>query len=345
MLFCIMLVTACRSNTQSGMPSEETQVEWVKPVNFPEPVYPLMSNMPSPAGIELGRRLFYDPALSKDNTISCASCHQQTSAFSNAGLDVSHGVGGGMSKRNAPALQNLAWSPAFFADGGVHDLDFAPFNPIQDKSEMGETVKGVIVKLKKQSSYRQLFFDSFGTEEITSLTMMKALSQFMITLISADSKYDRYMRGDRSLFSEEEKEGLTIFEQKCASCHSGVLFTDHSFRNNGLVPSVNNDRGRFEVTRLAADKYKFKVPSLRNVAYTPPYMHDGRFKSLEAVLDHYRSGVHRSATLDSLLNGNQQMGIILSEAEGKKVIMFLKTLSDETFLKNEKLSAPKEAMP
>lgn len=322
-------------------------MKWIKPANFPDPVYNLSKNPLTEEGVALGRTLFYDPVLSKTNQISCGSCHLQKDAFSHQGQSFSLGIHGQPSKRNSPAIQNMAWNPVFFWDGGVHDLDFVPFNPVQNPVEMGESVKNVIEKIKKISgpdsvNYPKMFKTAFGTDEINSIRMMKALSQFMLTMVSADSPYDHYVAGNDNALNAEQKEGLTIFKNKCASCHSGELFTNYSFRNNGLVPLKANDTGRFDVTRLDNDKYKFKVPSLRNLGYTAPYMHDGRFKTLEEVVEHYSEGVVKTETLDTvLIQGNGKTGINFSKEEKKKVIAFLKSLDDEKFLQNPTLAAPK----
>lgn len=333
-----------KENTKDWKP---TPLKWVKPANFPDPVYDLSKNPLTVEGVALGSKLFYDPVLSKTNGISCGSCHIQKAAFSHQGQSFSLGIHGQLSKRNSPAIQNMAWNPVFFWDGGVHDLDFVPFNPVQNPVEMGESVRNVITKLKigsKEDSlnYRKMFKAAFGTDEISSIRMMKALSQFMVTMVSADSPYDQYVAGNDNAISADQKEGLEIFRKNCASCHAGELFTNYSFRNNGLAPLENNDMGRFDVTRLEKDKYKFKVPGLRNIGFTSPYMHDGRFKTLEEVLEHYSESVKRTETLDPLLiHENGKTGINLSKEEKKKVIAFLKSLDDEKFLQNPTLAAPK----
>ena len=214
---------------------------------------------------------------------------------------------------------------------------------------MGETVQNVIKKLqntpvaaaKKQIDYPKMFKKAFGTSEINSERMMKALSQFMLSLVSANSKYDSYKKGDIAALNAQEKEGMSIFNTKCSACHSGELFTDFSFRNNGLVPVKMNDQGRFGITGVDADRYKFKVPSLRNVGLTAPYMHDGRYHSLEEVLDHYSESVHKSNTLDPIFTKSEtKIGIDLSASEKLAIISFLKTLSDTEFIKNSKFSDP-----
>ncbi|MCF0054603.1 cytochrome-c peroxidase [Dyadobacter sp. CY356] len=341
-LFCCQ--TKDNEKTESWKP---TPLKWVKPSNFPDPVYNLSKNPLTMEGVALGRTLFYDPILSKTNQISCASCHFQKAAFSHQGQSFSPGIHGQLSKRNSPAIQNVAWNPVFFWDGGVHDLDFVPFNPVQNPVEMGESINNVISKIKKLSdknagNYSEMFKAAFGTNEINSIRMMKALSQFMITMISSNSPYDQYVAGKDNALSTEQKEGLMIFRKNCNSCHTGELFTNFSFRNNGLPPMKINDTGRFDVTRLDKDKYKFKVPGLRNIGLTAPYMHDGRFKTLEEVMEHYTSNVKKSETLDPILiKENGKIGINLSKEEKRKVIAFLRSLNDENFLQNPTLSDPK----
>lgn len=300
-----------------------------KPAHFPEPTYPFESNHVTENGFILGRKLFYDGRLSRDGSISCGSCHIQYSAFSHHGHDVSHGIDDLLGKRNSPALQNLAWGMSFFWDGGVHNLDMVPFNPITSPVEMDETVPNILVKLKNDDEYPKLFKKAFGTEEITSIRLMQALSQFMVMLISADSRYDQYMLGNQNALSSDEIQGLFLFREKCASCHKEPLFTDETYRNNGLDTSAS-DYGRFEVSTFESDKFKFKVPSLRNLQYTRPYMHNGSINDLELVLEHYRTGIIHSSTLDPLLQTNLSM----TDEEKNKIILFLNTLNDEKFIKN-----------
>lgn len=311
----------------------------IVPANFPEPVYDLSSNPITEAGFTLGRRLFYDPILSRNNTISCGTCHIQSSAFTHHSHAVSHGIDDKLGTRNSPAIMNLAWSTAFFWDGGVFNLDLQPIAPIENPVEMDEHLPNVIDKLNADATYRQQFQQAFGNSEATSANMLKALSQFMLHCISANSRYDKYVRNEEGgTLSAAELRGLQLVQQKCASCHSTDLFTDNGFHNNGLPPKAINDSGRFRITLNPADKYLFKTPSLRNVALTPPYMHDGRFLTLQAVLDHYSNGVSESATLDPLLQQNGRIGIALTAEEKSSIIAFLNTLSDETFIKDKKLS-------
>ncbi|MBV6425827.1 MAG: Cytochrome c551 peroxidase [Haliscomenobacter sp.] len=317
---------------------EEEELLFVKPANFPEPVYDFKKNPLTKEGVLLGRTLFYDALLSKDNTISCESCHQQPSGFTQHGHVLSHGINDALTERNSMPLANLAWVNAFGWDGGVHDLDLFPILPLTNPVEMGEEMPAVLDKLRQSSNYPALFKSAFGSEEITSERFLKALSQFMLTMVSADSRYDKAMRGEGDQLTEPEREGKAVFEQKCASCHSGALFTDLTFRNNGLPPASFADLGRYDVTLNDKDRLAFRVPSLRNLRYTWPYMHDGRFESLEEVLEHYDAGIEDSPTLDPLLKPNGRLGIPLKRDEKTKLIAFLNTLNDPSFLKNPGLS-------
>jgi cytochrome c peroxidase len=337
-------------------PKGPTPYTWTKPAHFPEPLYNFSENPLTQEGVALGSFLFYDGILSRTNVIGCGTCHQQQAAFTHHGHELSHGVDDLLGTRNAMAVQNLAWSPTFFWDGGVHDLDFAPLNAIDNPVEMDEKVPNLIAKMKAgprqgakmEIDYPKLFKGAFGTEEITTGRMMKALSQFMLTMVSATSKYDFYLMGDANALNVREREGMLLFEKNCSTCHQGVLMTDHSFRNNGLIPMRINDLGRYEISGRESDKYAFKVPSLRNVGVTAPYMHDGRYRTLQEVLGHYndsvaiflKSGSDATATLDPVLANPERPGISLSKAEQESIIAFLHTLTDEVFLKNPKLADP-----
>lgn len=309
-----------------------------KPENFPEPVYHFNTNRLTGSIFELGRKLFYEPRLSRDNTVSCGSCHIQASAFTQHGHDVSHGIDDRLGSRNSPAIVNLAWSKSFLWDGGVFDLDLQPIVPITNPVEMDETMSNVLNKLRSHADYPKLFKNAFGTDEINTERMMKALSQFMVMLVSSNSKYDKVMRKEGESFTPEELQGYTLFKQKCGTCHSEPLFTDQSFRNNGIRIGSNKDEGRYNITLNDSDKYKFKVPTLRNLSYTAPYMHDGRFLNLEAVLEHYAKHVENTPNLDPHLVQSGVPGIVLTSDEQAKIIDFLKTLNDKEFIANKKFS-------
>ncbi len=311
-----------------------TPLDWKKPANFPDPVYNFSANPLTTQGFTLGKALFYDGLLSHDGTVSCGFCHQPTAAFAHTDHALSHGIRDQIGIRNVPAIQNKAWQREFFWDGGVQDLDLLPIAPIQNPVEMGDTLANVLRKLRNDPRYPTLFEAAFGTKEITTERTMKALSQFMLTLVSSNSRYDKAVRGEGPALTNAETRGLTTFKAKCATCHATDLFTDNSFRSNGLprIPNAKiDDVGRGAITLKPEDNYKFKVPSLRNVERTPPYMHDGRFWTLEQVLNHYATNPASSPTTDPALRG-----LTLSNAERTDLITFLRTLTDNEFLSDRR---------
>ncbi|MBL7815411.1 MAG: DUF3347 domain-containing protein [Saprospiraceae bacterium] len=322
---------------------KEGESLFLKPSNFPEPVYDFTKNPLTTEGVALGKVLFYDALLSKDNTVSCGSCHQQTAGFTQHGHVLSHGINDALTKRNSMPLANLAWFKDFGWDGGVHHLDLFAVSPLTNPAEMDENLPNILEKLRKTNTYPVLFQKAFGSEEINSERFLKALSQFMLTMVSANSKYDKAMRNEGVVLSESEEQGEAIFKQKCASCHSGVLFTDLKFHNNGLSPASKADLGRYDVTLLEEDRLAFKTPSLRNLDATAPYMHDGRFGTLEEVLEHYDAGIENNATLDPSLKQNNRIGIPLSMDEKTKLLAFLKTLNDDDFLRNDRYAEVSQA--
>lgn len=311
-----------------------------KPPGWPEPVYSFAHNKLSPEKIRLGRVLFYDPSLSENNQVSCASCHSSFSAFSHTDHALSHGIRDSVGTRNAPALMNLAWQPVFMWDGAINNLDMQALAPITHKAEMGSSIQTVVNRLRAKILYRRLFKEAFGDSLATGEHTLKALSQFMLSLTSAQSKYDRMKRGEES-FNEQEQKGYSLFQKNCASCHAEPLFTTHAFANNGLpVDPLLNDYGRMQITQRHSDSLRFKIPTLRNIAYTYPYMHDGRFKKLSQVLEHYANGIHRSATLAEELQTKME----LSSNDKVDIIAFLMTLSDQEFVFNKEHGFPKELM-
>ncbi|KEQ30337.1 cytochrome C peroxidase [Pedobacter antarcticus 4BY] len=338
-LLCMgIFITACKKDNPLKQEIEQF-LGFHKPDNFPDPTYHFATNPVTKAGFELGRALFYEPRLSRNNTISCGSCHIQSSAFTQHGHDVSHGIDDRLGTRNSPPIMNLAWNKAFMWGGGVYDLDLQPVTPITAHEEMDESLENVYSKLRDMPKYQQLFRSAFGSAEINTAVFMKALSQFMVMCISSNSRYDKIMRKEAGAsFTSAELNGYHLFKEKCASCHAEPLFTDGAFRNNGLGISPVNDLGLYTATLIETDKYKFKVPSLRNLTYTGPYMHDGRFLSLPGVLEHYNSEVQPTPNLDPLLRQNGRVGIPLSGDDQKNLLAFLKTLDDEEFIKNISLS-------
>ena len=314
----------------------------VLPVNFPAPVYTLAQNAPDAATFELGRTLFYDPRLSSDGTVSCGSCHQQRRAFTD-GRALAVGVGGRFSPRNAPALQNLRWRRGFMADGGARGLELQALAPLTSHAEMNLSLPAALARLNADPAYRRRFAAIYGPGIIDTPQFLRALAQFTAALLSANSRYDKYQQhAPDGAFNHQEISGLTVFRAKCGGCHAGELFTDESFRNNGLDRTFPRDSGRANITLLATDRGRFKVPSLRNVARTAPYMHDGRFATLPQVLAHYAHGVQPSPTLDPRLRrANGQLGIALSQSEQADLLAFLNTLTDEQFLTDKRLAAPR----
>ncbi len=315
------------------------EVKEIIPQGWPQPAYRFEGNAPDAKKFELGRALFYETRLSKDNTISCGSCHQQYVAFAHADHDLSHGFNDAVGVRNSPALFNLTWHSSFMHDGGVNHIEVQPIAPITNPVEMGEELSAVISKLNADPGYKQLFADAYGSEEVSSDKMLKAMAQFMGMLYSYNSKYDKYKRGEPGGdLRESELRGYSLFVAKCGSCHKEPLFSDFEFRNNGLkVDPVLNDSGRAVITLDPKDLYKFKTPSLRNVAVTAPYMHDGRYRTLEECLEHYTSGIRNYTNLDPLL---QEYGIPLESGQRRDIIAFLHTLTDFDFIKDKRFADP-----
>jgi cytochrome c peroxidase len=308
------------------------------PKNWPNPNYDFTKNPLTTEKVILGRALFYDPVLSKNNTISCASCHSQYTAFTHVDHDLSHGIEDRIGTRNSPALMNLAWHKSFMWDGAINHLDVQSLAPISHPDEMDEKIENVVYKLQHSKTYRSLFFKAYGDSLITGEHTLKAISQFMLTLVSANSKYDSVMR-KQTQFTSQEKNGYLLFQKNCGSCHTEPLFTNLQFENNGLaIDTTLNDYGRMKITKNKNDSLKFKVPTLRNIEFSYPYMHDGRFKRLSDVLKHYTSGIKHSNTLSELL----EKPILLSSNEKVDLTAFLLTLTDKEFLFNPKFSFPKK---
>ena len=323
---------------------------------FPVPDLP-RDNPLTEEGVELGHRLFGERLLSINNEQSCASCHVEENAFSDPGKKFSRGAEGKIGTRNAMPIFNLAWKKNFFWDGRASSIREQVLQPIQNPIEMHETLDRVVAKLQATGradlrvspdapqrvptdalDYPREFEKVFGSREISAERIAKALEQFLLSKLSYDSKFDRAFDGKTTL-TDEEKRGFELFITEydprrqqfgadCFHCHGGPLFQSQSFANNGL-DSEFTDLGRYDATHNDADKGKFSVPSLRNVAVTAPYMHDGRFKTLEEVVEHYTTGMKRSSTLDPNLAKHPDGGVPLSAADKKALVAFLKTLTDE----------------
>jgi len=298
------------------------------PMNIP-------SNNPlTVEGVALGKRLFYDPILSANNTQSCASCHIQETGFSET-TQYSTGIDGIEGNRNAMPLINLGWQTKFFWDGGANGLESQVIGPITNPIEMHETMANVVAKLNAHAEYPDLFKAAFGSAEASSQNIMRAIAQFERTLISGNSKYDQYMRGETFL-SSQELNGLSLFTDMekgdCSHCHSlGSTFSDFEFRNTGL-DSLPVDEGRYLITLNSNDRGKFKTPSLRNVELTAPFMHDGRFQTLLECVQHYNTGFRYSANLDPNLSFAVKGRMTQQEMED--LVAFMKTLTDMEFVNN-----------
>lgn len=309
------------------------------PEGFP-PYFDPANNPTTVEGIALGRRLFYDPILSGDNTQACSDCHRQENAFSDPRV-LSIGIDGQPGLRHSMSLSNLAWQSRLFWDGRAFGLEEQALMPIQDPLEMHESLANAVSELQANSEYRDMFLQAFGTEKIDSSMIAKAIAQFERTLVSSDTKYDRWKKGIDTL-DKSELLGMQIFMNVnhggCTKCHSfGGVFSDFIFRNNGL-DSIVTDEGRFTVTGLPQDRGAFKTTSLRNIEYRAPYMHDGRLATLEDVLEFYNTGFHLGPHTDpamfTLVKGR------LSNKDKNDVIAFLKTLSDPGFLTNPAFGKP-----
>lgn len=301
-----------------------------QPANFPKPIYPIASKPLSIDKINLGKALFYDNILSYDSTISCASCHISYTAFAHTDHSLSHGIQGKIGKRNAPALQNLAWVKMFMWDGAIHHLDVQALAPIHHPDEMNERLDHVIEKLNRTTRYKILFYRAYHDSIATGERTLLSISQFLLTLVSADSRYDS-VKKELTQFTQQEQNGYEVFKQYCNACHTEPLFTNNTFRWNGLPLDTNlQDKGRMQLTHKKSDSLQFKVPSLRNIAYTFPYMHDGRMKSLTEVLTHYTNMDIQSKQLPPELR--QKMNI--SPTDKVDLIAFLLTLTDKNFLFN-----------
>jgi cytochrome c peroxidase len=314
-------------------------------------------------GATLGRVLFYDTRLSANNSIACASCHHQKYAFSDPGNRYSKGHEGKLTDRNAmPLVESRFYERGrFFWDERARTLEEQVLMPIQSKVEMGQNLSQLMEKLAKESDYPELFRKAFGDSKVTKERTAKALAQFVRSLLSYQSKYDEGVAKVRSRndefpnFTREENRGKTIFMDNCANCHlpgqQDAIFSQQNARNNGLDADVKvSDLGVGDVTLDRNQAGRFKSPSLRNIEYTGPYMHDGRFAKLEDVIEHYSTGIKLHPNLDGRLvgpargrgpgGGGPERGFRFSSQEKNALLAFLKTLSDQKFISDPKFSDP-----
>jgi cytochrome c peroxidase len=308
------------------------------------------------AGATLGRVIFYDKMLSANNTVACASCHHQANSFTDV-LTFSKGFENGLTTRNSMSLANARfYQPgSFFWDERAATLEDQVLMPIQHPVEMGMTLDSVEARLARQEHYKILFRRAFGDESITRVRVSKALSQFIRSMVSYQSRYDAGLTalgrtpapGDRfASFTNDENDGMQLYQQHCASCHGTELQIANQARNNGL-DVVYTDNGKGDITKNAADNGKFKTPSLRNAALTAPYMHDGRFGTLIEVVRHYNNGIQNHPNLDPRLrvppqgpNPGQPIRLNLNQQQQDQLVAFLNTLTDNTFINDPKFSDP-----
>lgn len=328
-IFGILFIVSLRN---ASLSFREVEKEF-GPVHFT-----FEDRIPDSLKIELGRKLFYDTLLSADHKISCASCHSPYNAFAHTDHKLSHGIGDRIGFRNAPALFNLAWHESYMWDGAIHRPDAQPLAPITDQKEMGNTLEAVLKYLRKSPDYKKQFYRAYKDSSISSSHFLISLKEFQLSLISNQSRYDSMRRGITT-FNPQEKKGYQLFLKHCNVCHREPLFSTYEFKNNGLKPDeALKDSGRMRITRKPEDLYTFKIPSLRNLSYTFPYMHDGRFQSLYEVINHYTGGIYPSQTLA----GELRKGIHLLPTEKTDLVAFLLTLNDQIFIFNKNHAFPKK---
>lgn len=348
-----VIIAFCWACRKDKVHFETTPYKLEIPSHFPAMPIPADNPM-TEQGVALGRKLFYDARLSLDNSIACASCHLQEAAFSDP-RKLSEGVNGTLGSRNASALINLGWQQSFFWDGRAKTLEEQILEPVPNPVEMHQSWEETIAKLAADQNYRNEFFVAFGASDITKELVAKAIAQFLRTLISSNSKFDVIYKiaNSQALTAEEqvlstqltpeEWYGYDLFKSlngaDCAHCHNGALMQVQKFSNNGL--DLNPvDLGRELITGNPADRGKFKVPTLRNIALTAPYMHDGRFATLDEVINHYSSGVKKTEYTDPLMEFAHQGGVQLDAAQKSALKAFLLTLTDEKFVQNKAFSKP-----
>ena len=337
----LFLLSSCLKEKNIELTNSPTPYVLTIPSNFP-PVEIPDDNPLTVEGVRLGRHLFWENRMSGDNSMSCASCHAPQYAFSDPSPS-SIGINGDSSKRNSMVLQNLAWSNDFFWDGSVITLEEQILLPVMDSTEMDESWNNFFNEIKFDNLYRELFYDAFGTLEPDSTHAAKAIAQFLRTMISSNSKYDKVLRYEAN-FTPDENAGFSSFNSltggDCFHCHGGILGTDLSYKNNGL-DEFPIDSGRGLVTLNPLDNFKFKVPSIRNIEYSAPYMHDGRFNTIDQVIDFYSTGIHaNSPNIDPLIEFASQGGVQLNPTERMQLKAFLLTLSDSSFINNPDFSNP-----
>jgi len=350
LLFLVFaVIIACKKDKVAYEP---TPYELEIPSHFPDMPIPADNPM-TVEGVELGRKLFYEKKLSGDNTMSCGACHAPEAAYSDPN-QFSEGIDGQLGNRNAMALINLGWDSFFFWDGRAKTLEEQVLMPVEDPIEMHEDWSNAINEIIQDKEYRDMFNRAFAGQEIDKYLAAKALAQFLRTMISGNSDFDVIYKGDNGLLTtpEEfahynslnfERAGYDLFKSlngaDCFHCHNGPLMRVEKFSNNGLDATFT-DLGRAGVTGDMNDAGKFKVPTLRNIALSAPYMHDGRFQDLDEVIDHYSHNIQISPTIDPLIEFASTGGVQLDQFEKDLLKAFLLTLTDEEFINNPDFQEP-----
>jgi len=322
-------ISACRKDDSSAPAVTPESAVLQVPAGFPQPEIPA-DNALTPLRIALGKRLFYDPVLSRDSTLSCASCHKQSLAFADS-VAISPGIAGRPGTRNAPSLANVAYQKRLLSEGGVPTLEMQVLVPIQEHNEFDFNILNIMERLERIPEYVDLSWQAYGRKP-DPFVITRAISAFERTLLSGDSPYDQWhFQGKSRALSADAQRGLALFHSErlgCNNCHAGFLFTNQGFANNGLYETYA-DPGRMRLTGLESDRAVFKIPGLRNVSVTAPYMHDGSLKSLDAVIDHYQTGGKPHPNKSKILQP-----FTLTARERQDLLAFLNSLTDVTFLQN-----------
>ena len=331
----LFLILAILLSFQSIKPKMGFEI----PKGWPKPLYYFEGNPFTEEKFQLGRKLFYDPILSRDNTISCATCHVSFSGFTHTDHALSHGIDGRIGRRNAPALINMAWSPYFNWDGAMGNLERQSMEPIRHHDEMDFNLDSAVARLSSNPKYATLFREVWGDDQIKVRRMIQSLAMFTSNLVSSNSIYDKVMRKEAGYsFTTQQENGYRLFKKECTSCHQEPLFSNYKLKSNGLpMDPFLKDYGRSAFSEYYKDSFLFKVPTLRNIEFTFPYMHDGRFKKLKDVLNHYAHLESKTKFLSKELKNIRQ----LSSNEQKDIIAFLYTLTDKEFLYNPRYQFPR----
>lgn len=322
----VFLVLLAATSAAPGVPPDTLPAEL--PLGVPaglDSARPIPADNPlTEAKVRLGRRLFFDPILSSNGSIACASCHQPAHGFSSP-TALAPGVGGKLGRRNVPSLLNRAYGKTFFWDGRDATLEAQSLRPIESPAEMGNTIAAAVKRLQAHPAYPALFREAFG-EPVSASNLAKAIASFERVLLSGNSRVDRFRAGDVAALNPAERHGLWLYESsgRCWQCHSGPNFSDETYHNTGVSWGQSPiDLGRYEITKQEADRGRFKTPTLRALTATGPYMHDGSFKTLEEVVEYYNRGGGKNPHLDPIV---QPLG--LSKEDVHDLAAFLAALSD-----------------